>query len=127
MIDVAKKTMKRQARAANDMDGEIGRRIRLIRVQRSLSQEALGEVLGVSFQQVQKYEKGVNRVSASRLADIAGRLSTSPHHLMGWQDKQSFDGIDIDTYKLAKEFQQLSFAHVRVVRHLIAGLIAAGN
>ncbi|MEY9239197.1 transcriptional regulator with XRE-family HTH domain [Bradyrhizobium japonicum] len=121
---MVKKATKRQARSTNDMDGEIGRRIRLIRVQRNLSQGELGEVLGVSFQQVQKYEKGVNRVSASRLADIASRLSTSPHHLMGWQDKQSFEGIDIDTYKLARDFQQLSLGQVRAVRHLIAGLMA---
>ncbi|WP_445215446.1 helix-turn-helix domain-containing protein [Bradyrhizobium sp. Pa8] len=107
------------------MDSEIGRRIRLIRVQRNLSQEELGAVLGVSFQQVQKYEKGVNRVAASRLADVASRLSTSPHHLMGWQDKQNVEGIDFDTYKLAREFQQLSAAQTRAVRHLIAGLIAA--
>lgn len=52
----------------------MGRRIRLRRVEIGLSQSELGEKLGVSFQQVQKYEKGANRVGASRLQQIAEAL-----------------------------------------------------
>jgi transcriptional regulator with XRE-family HTH domain len=52
----------------------MGRRIRLRRVEIGLSQSELGEKLGVSFQQVQKYEKGVNRVGASRLQQITEAL-----------------------------------------------------
>ncbi len=52
----------------------MGRRIGLRRVEIGLSQSELGEKLGVSFQQVQKYEKGVNRVGASRLQLIAEAL-----------------------------------------------------
>ena len=43
-----------------------------------MSQEKLGELLGLTFQQVQKYEKGTNRISASRLADISKILEVSP-------------------------------------------------
>ena len=53
---------------------EMGRKIRLRRVEQRLSQSVLGEKLGVSFQQIQKYEKGANRVGASRLQQIATAL-----------------------------------------------------
>jgi transcriptional regulator with XRE-family HTH domain len=53
------------------VDVEVGHRIRLERLARGLSQTALANQLGVTFQQVQKYEKGVNRVGAGRLTKIA--------------------------------------------------------
>jgi transcriptional regulator with XRE-family HTH domain len=52
----------------------IGERIRLRRIQVGITQETLGRALGVTFQQVQKYEKGANRVSAGRLLKIAEAL-----------------------------------------------------
>jgi transcriptional regulator with XRE-family HTH domain len=61
-------------RSAGKHDIEMGKKIRLRRVEQRISQSDLGEKLGVSFQQVQKYEKGVNRVGASRLQQIASAL-----------------------------------------------------
>ena len=61
-------------RSAGKPDIEIGRRIRLRRVEIKISQSELADKLGVSFQQVQKYEKGVNRVGAARLQKIAAAL-----------------------------------------------------
>jgi transcriptional regulator with XRE-family HTH domain len=54
-----------------EVDVVVGRNIRNCRLQRGLSQTALGRQIGVTFQQVQKYERGANRVGASRLTDIA--------------------------------------------------------
>lgn len=54
-----------------DLDALIGKRIRAYRAQRNLSQTALADALDITFQQVQKYEAGVNHVSAGRLAQIA--------------------------------------------------------
>ncbi|WP_331000078.1 helix-turn-helix domain-containing protein [Acetobacter garciniae] len=56
---------------ASAIDAHVGKRIRLRRTLLGLSQEKLGEALGVTFQQIQKYERGANRVGASRLYDIA--------------------------------------------------------
>lgn len=56
------------------IDITVGARVRNARVSRGLSQTALAEELGVSFQQVQKYENGSNRISASRLVEIANML-----------------------------------------------------
>ncbi|MEZ5804890.1 MAG: helix-turn-helix transcriptional regulator [Rhizobiaceae bacterium] len=60
----------------NPIDVHVGARIKLRRNMLGMSQEKLGESLGITFQQVQKYEKGTNRVGASRLQDIASILST---------------------------------------------------
>jgi transcriptional regulator with XRE-family HTH domain len=61
-------------RSANMVDRRLGQRLRARRLEAGLSQERLAEVLGLTFQQVQKYEKGVNRIAASRLFDIAAAL-----------------------------------------------------
>jgi transcriptional regulator with XRE-family HTH domain len=61
-------------RSAGKPDIELGKRIRLRRVEQKISQAELGDKLGVSFQQVQKYEKGINRVGAARLQQIATAL-----------------------------------------------------
>jgi transcriptional regulator with XRE-family HTH domain len=58
-------------RRPNPIDGHVGGRVRLRRMLLGISQEKLGEQLGLTFQQIQKYEKGVNRISASRLFDLA--------------------------------------------------------
>ena len=61
-------------RLLSKYDHELGKRIRLRRVEQKLSQSDLADRLGVSFQQVQKYEKGVNRVGAARLQLVATAL-----------------------------------------------------
>lgn len=60
------------------MDIHVGARIRMRRTMLRMSQETLGQQIKVTFQQVQKYEKGANRVGASRLQQIADALSTTP-------------------------------------------------
>lgn len=56
---------------ANPIDGQVGNRVRLRRMLIGMSQERLGELLGLTFQQVQKYEKGVNRIGAGRLFEVS--------------------------------------------------------
>ncbi len=56
---------------ANPVDAQVGSRVRLRRMLIGMSQERLGELLGLTFQQVQKYEKGINRIGAGRLFDVA--------------------------------------------------------
>lgn len=62
---------ERNARRANPIDAHVGSRVRMRRMLLGMSQEKLGELLGLTFQQVQKYEKGVNRIGASRLFDLS--------------------------------------------------------
>ncbi|MGO4386556.1 helix-turn-helix domain-containing protein [Microvirga sp. 2YAF29] len=63
-----------QQKSPNPTDRHIGSRVRARRVMLGMSQEKLAEALGLTFQQVQKYEKGINRIGASRLLSIAGIL-----------------------------------------------------
>ncbi|WP_412064014.1 helix-turn-helix domain-containing protein [Rhizobium sp. SYY.PMSO] len=74
---------KRLTETTAQMDCAIGSRIRSIRLLRGMSQMALAERLGITFQQVQKYEKGTNRVAASTLVIISGALQVSPMELLG--------------------------------------------
>ncbi len=60
----------------NAIDVQIGARLRALRRQRHVSQEALGSALSVSFQQIHKYETGANRLSVARLLEIARYLET---------------------------------------------------
>ena len=59
----------------NPIDRHVGARVRMRRMLIGMSQEKLGEALGLTFQQIQKYEKGANRISASRLKQISEALN----------------------------------------------------
>jgi len=61
-------------KAPNPTDKHVGSRVRMRRMMLSMSQEKLGDALGLTFQQVQKYEKGTNRIGASRLQQISAIL-----------------------------------------------------
>ena len=69
--------MKSSRRRPNPVDIHVGSRVRSRRAQVGMSQEKLGDRLEITFQQIQKYEKGINRISASRLQHIA-RVLTVP-------------------------------------------------
>src|ERR1700732_4041898 len=58
-------------KATNPIDKHVGSRVRMRRMMLDMSQEKLGSALGLTFQQVQKYEKGTNRIGASRLQHIS--------------------------------------------------------
>jgi transcriptional regulator with XRE-family HTH domain len=60
---------------ANPIDIQVGNRVRIRRMLIGMSQERLGDLLGLTFQQVQKYEKGVNRIGAGRLFEVARILN----------------------------------------------------
>src|SRR5689334_5353713 len=77
---------RNQGAAATAIDVEVGARIKSRRKILGISQSALGERLGITFQQIQKYEKGTNRVGASRLQGIANLLGTTPAALLGEEE-----------------------------------------
>jgi transcriptional regulator with XRE-family HTH domain len=65
-------------RSPNPIDKHVGARVRMRRIILGMSQEKLADTLGVTFQQVQKYEKGTNRIGASRLQEISKSLQVPP-------------------------------------------------
>ena len=70
-------------KSPDPVDVQVGSRIRLLRKGAQMSQTDLAEQLGVTFQQVQKYEKGITRVSAGRLTKIAAALGVPVSELLG--------------------------------------------
>ncbi len=70
------------AKQPHPKDVEVGTRIRLVRKTQGLSQTALGDLVGLSFQQIQKYESGANRVGSGRLSDIAKALGVNSSDLL---------------------------------------------
>lgn len=113
---------------ASEVDQLVGDRIRRRRILMGLTQDQLGETLGISYQQVQKYETGANRVSAGRLYLIARRLGVAP----GWffdpvkSDATTSDFSDIGSSRLLMDFVR-SFSRIEDerVKSLLVSLVRA--
>lgn len=86
---VAKKAKPKEARK---MDEQIGARVRAARIEKGMSQEKLGELLGLTFQQVQKYEKGTNRIAAPRLIEISIALDKPLAYFLHGVGGVAYDG-----------------------------------
>ncbi len=89
-------------KAPNPIDRHVGSRVRMRRILLGMSQEKLGEALELTFQQVQKYEKGTNRIGASRLQQISQILNVSPAFF--------FDGAPASEGTPTSEATQAEFA-----------------
>jgi transcriptional regulator with XRE-family HTH domain len=83
-------------RKSGPLDAMVGTRIRMLRLNRGISQAILAQRIGVTFQQVQKYEQGANRVGASRLAQIAYVLDVSVGEFFesSWAGPRGLDSRD---------------------------------
>jgi transcriptional regulator with XRE-family HTH domain len=116
MID--EDTMTKGKRKARNMDeaARIGQRVRVARVAAGVSQEALGEVLGITFQQVQKYEKGMNRIATDRIQKIADTVGTTVSVLLGIDDVQE------DTSEHSKLMELMSTRQGHRLVHAFAQL-----
>jgi transcriptional regulator with XRE-family HTH domain len=95
-------------KSPSPIDIHVGGRVRMRRLMLDMSQTALGDALGVTFQQVQKYEKGTNRISASRLQDLSRILQVSvPFFFEGSPDvpgEQKGNGTSAPTPAYVTEF-----------------------
>jgi transcriptional regulator with XRE-family HTH domain len=117
----AKVEAKVEDRQLNGIDVEVGLRIKQRRKALSYSQEKLGEALGVSFQQIQKYEKGINRVSASSLKTISEFLGTNTSYFYGSESSapqpgfaETADGFDVVKMLRDPQFKELSRAFMSI-------------
>ncbi|MGA7675679.1 MAG: helix-turn-helix transcriptional regulator [Rhizomicrobium sp.] len=107
---------------ANPIDAQVGNRLRLRRMMIGMSQERLGELLGLTFQQVQKYEKGVNRIGAGRLFEISRILGVPIYYFYESVSEQLAGApgfADTETppvleFVSSGEGLQLSLAYMRI-------------
>ncbi len=114
-------------KSPNEIDVTVGRNVRRIRNMIGMSQETLGEKLGLTFQQVQKYEKGTNRISASKLVAVSHALDCSIAQLFADVDASTntvpLPSVSVAALKLAGQFDKIASASQRdAVSKLVASL-----
>ena len=111
------------AKVPNPIDAYVGSRVRTRRLMLGMSQERLAEQIGVTFQQVQKYEKGTNRIGASRLQAIAGVLAVPVAFFFQQDNSQPLntDGLgaingleDLSDFLTSKEGLSLNKAFMKI-------------
>ncbi|MCG5239802.1 helix-turn-helix domain-containing protein [Azospirillum doebereinerae] len=88
-------TLSRRGEGPNPIDIHVGARLRLRRTLLGLSQEKLGEAVGITFQQLQKYERGSNRISASRLYNLSQVLGVPVSYF--FDDMPSPDSVETES------------------------------
>ena len=97
----------------NELDRRVGERLRSRRLKMGLSQTELGAAAAVSFQQVQKYERGANRISAGRMIQFAERLGVTPAYFVeGFSGGSKASG---DITKTARAIESVAASNVGVV------------
>jgi transcriptional regulator with XRE-family HTH domain len=116
-------------RGPDPVDAAVGARIRIIRKDKGLSQGALGHAVGLSFQQVQKYESGLNRVSASILVEIAKVLEVSPSELLGDHQQAANPPIawsshTADVVSLVKAYKRIRSRRSRLAAATLVAILA---
>ena len=112
---------KDQNRGVDSSDIEIGRRIRTHRLLSDMSQNELAERLGITFQQIQKYEIGANRITAKRLSQIADVFDLPVDQLVDSKSKSKSTRLEAclefldtgDAVRLVKAFSQIEDRQIR--------------
>ena len=121
-----------EAQGPDPIDVQVGARVRARRHALGLSQTQLAESLGITFQQVQKYEKGKNRISASVLVKAAARLDTSVQALVGEEIGSAADTIvpvslfSPGAVELLKAFSLIDDAKARRALVALASILSGG-
>jgi transcriptional regulator with XRE-family HTH domain len=118
--------MMKRVKSGRPVDKHVGGQVRMRRLMLNISQTTLGEAVGVSFQQIQKYENGVNRIGASRLLHIAYILGVPAAFLFDGAPGPQGNGADNrpldeltefmttrEGVELAKAFMQISNGQLR--------------
>jgi len=93
----------------NPIDLHVGSRVRMRRILLGMSQEKLGEALALTFQQVQKYEKGTNRIGASRLQQIAKILNVPPGFFFDGAPAPDGEALEPTNAEFAEEDEGTSY------------------
>jgi len=107
------------------IDKKIGSVIRMRRLKLGLSQSDLGNVLRVSFQQIQKYENGTNAIASTRISDLSAALEMTPNDLFDVSSKMDGDVLKLSsrTMKIALKLEDASPA----MRQAIDAMLDAGS
>jgi transcriptional regulator with XRE-family HTH domain len=112
----------------HEADIVLGRRLKSLRIRRGLSQTALGDLLGVSFQQIQKYERGTNRIRVSQLRQFAEALAVATTELLEIPRTDGGEIADMIDTRIARRlidaFQSLTSGERRCLAALVEEMAA---
>jgi transcriptional regulator with XRE-family HTH domain len=126
MTNAAEVTTPAEPDLPRAINNAIGRRLRMLRVTHGHSQEALGRILNMTFQQVQKYERGANKISADKLWRVAQHYGVGIDYF--FQDLEGGDEV-VSTKQLGKRervpFDRLRLELGREARHASPDLLKA--
>jgi transcriptional regulator with XRE-family HTH domain len=117
-------------RIIHPMDKHIGNQLRLRRAMMGLSQSELAQRVGVTFQQIQKYERGMNSISAHRLYDLAVALDVSPLYFYeSWHasPQRIGDSLSTQTMHLARDFMDIPSHEIRKSIAALVREVAKGD
>jgi transcriptional regulator with XRE-family HTH domain len=120
---------KRGNRSVTQIDAVIGNAIKSYRLLAGMTQEDLAQALDVTFQQVQKYERGTNRVSASRLLDLSNVLGCSVTDLygLGSRDSLAKSAATEDALKMVAVYQTIESTKVKKMAYDLVKRLADGG
>jgi transcriptional regulator with XRE-family HTH domain len=114
---------------SHPVDIHVGKKLKQLRVLRGMTQTEVAQGLNISFQQVQKYELGRNRISASKLFEISRILGVSPSYFFDGleDDSASHDMLDDEATKIASMLTQIKDERLRgQIRTFISELASTG-
>ena len=106
---------RRSTGRTQDIDRHVGARIRERRIMLGLTQQQLADLIGVTYQQAHKYERGINRVSAGRLFEVAQVLSVPVSHFFDGLEQEGERGVS-PRERMCLELAR-NFAHIPNERH----------
>ena len=115
VVDIRRRPARRAGTRTQDIDHHVGVRVRERRIMLGFTQQQLAALIGVTYQQAHKYERGINRISAGRLFEIAQVLSVPVNYF--------FDGIEGDATRAVSPRERMclelarNFAHIPNERH----------
>jgi len=112
------------------VDIHVGQRIKEIRTVRSLTQSNVAEQLGISFQQLQKYETGANRVSASRMFELSKLLGVSPSFFFEGLEGENYESMppmDMETARIAAILSNITNQKLKQRIHTLISEIARSD
>lgn len=115
ILELKRQPARRSANRTLDIDHHVGARVRERRIMLGFTQQQLADLIGVTYQQAHKYERGINRISAGRLFEIAHVLSVPVNYF--------FDGIDGEPVRAISPRERMclelarNFAHIPNERH----------
>lgn len=115
--------MPRKSGRGSKLDKEIGNRMRIRRVQKNLSQHQIGDELGLSYQQIAKYERGLNSLRSGHIADLCRVLNITPNELFFGHQSQQIDISAVTPLTLTSLTAKITIEAARLPQSLAAILL----